>query len=399
MGFIFSVSRESPDARKSRGVSLASTTSFANTPHELFSQEHDDELIAQGTRALDRESEEQSYPANHRSGGQRIQELISEWTQTPVESFQRFRLASLIVANCIRSGDRVAARQWLSSAQSEQLSPDDGDSQRLLDWLESTLAIDEQTSRSQLASVAGIQGSTLVFLTSGVFPPETITNAYTELQNAEKAAAKESSVRHRILRMSWELLFGEIIASTQYGRISEAELRLDRGLKELHDLEILLKVKEPGGIDEEARLAEDPVVALHLDAVRLREDKLEDKLNDVRELGKERLQIVQQLFRSYRQMATDVALAHRDAQLYEWNSAQLRFQKVKDGLDAIEALIANAAEKKIKSEFLFDPEPVDAKPNPDVLPAFEQTFAQHLRVVRSLAVLRQPLENNLPRVG
>lgn len=390
VGFVLSVSLESPDARKMKGVSLAAVTSSANTSYDLFSQKYDDEFITQGNRTLDRESSS----GNRKSGGQRIQELISEWTQAPLKSFQRFRLATVIVANSIQTGDLVAARHWLSSAQSEQLPPDDGDSQRLLDWLESTLAIDEEASRPQLASVAGIQGSTLVFVTTGAFPPETLTNAYSELQNAEKAVAREPSVRHRILRMSWELLFGEIIASPQYGRISQAELRLDRGLKELHDIKSLLKVGEPGGIDEEARLAEDQVVALHLDAVRLREKKLEEKLKDVRELSEERLQIVQKLFRSYRQMATDVALAHRDAQLYEWNSAQLRFRNVKGALDAIEALIANAAEKKIKPEFLFDPEPLDAKPNPDVLPTFEQTFVQHLRVVRSLAALR--LSEGLP---
>jgi hypothetical protein len=166
---------------------------------------------------------------------------------------------------------------------------------------------------------------------------QAVTQARAKLEEAENTKDQTKILQSQIVLTSWLFLSAELCADEMRGPgryVTTANDRFDEAGQIYKAIEAALK----GKADLEQKVCADELVAMHLDAVRVRKDAIEAHMSDSRKAEKARLAALRELAKSYRDCAEKFSLIQTYLLLQE-------FDKARGANEEVQALLKTIGEK------------------------------------------------------
>jgi len=198
---------------------------------------------------------------------------------------------------------------------------------------------------------------------------------------ARRQYAAEQTLGNEVRLATWLLAFGEMATTEpELGLWTNAVDALEEGQQMLSEIEGIVE-KDP---DLETQIAAQPVIAMRLDAARVRQAETEKRNELARDKERERLRRLRELVRVYRDLAYDLSLAQMQFLLGDAQEARNANQSALGNIAKIQAI----AQAEADYHLFFDEPSLDGQTDFDVAnAAHEPVSANMVSLAKSLQAL------------
>lgn len=181
-------------------------------------------------------------------------------------------------------------------------------------------------------------------------PEDMLPRAVKQLRAAGKGQSSDAAIEDQIRYISWLLLVGQLAAHPEIGLSSGAIDALEGGLRRLDAVSQEL-AKNPT-IEKRLTLPRPAVLAMRLDATRLRLENARATQKLSRDEEWERLKQLRELARAYRELTTQIAAMNTQFLLGDYNEVRQTNLAVSQKLEELRAVAARR-----RDFYLFQDEP------------------------------------------